>query len=838
MKCLVSQAMLAVAAFAFGADWTADLWLDRGGFWTNRAAVVATNLSGRAIEGFGVEAPLPSGADGDDLRVVDGSGTQLQFSRRNGNVVFPVTVAAHGESRYIIYWGNPAALAPAYNSWRIGRDAAATVRVEVSPTETIAPKREGENAGWSSERLWRHRVPVRAANLSDVPLENALFRFRLAEVVRDAPRPGWALHFQGRRHAAERNGSDATFRISLAPRTIATLYAYVEANATDAPESAAAERAATGAVVPNDTGLNDEPAFPPGTVVRFAHVGDMETPPAESVSALAVEQADTASLVFPERRVDDGRGGFSLALARNEQEALQLAVRSAEDREDFECRASPPRNSEGLALNVESGWAECVFVDAPSTFYVHDTKPWMLMYPHTRHPKSDGWSGWWPDPIAPGGRTSLKAGATKAFRLLVKTTPETPPGEYSGSLVWLSGGVEVRRDTYTVHVWNFALPERRHFASTFDVRGLGTQKEREAVYETLKEYGLQADQTCRSLEFTRDAKGNVVCDFALFDRLTEDFFGKWGFTDSYFPRQPFYYFGWSRKPFDFLGEKAYEPGETDRSRLRPAYKAACQAALRLFWTHLKARGWERRFTLFVSDEPHLDKPEIVAQLKAICAMVHEVDPEIQTYSSTWTWHEDLAGSIDVWGISSGRFPEGVIPEMRTKGHRFWFTTDAQFPLDTPYLASELLYPMFAYFRGVEKMECWNCINFPKENTWKYGFQAFTPRFGIPGKKDRWVRVPCGDGVLMYPQRDGSTERYVPTLRINAVRDGMELHEYLALLEKVDTPAAAEILSGFRSLMKIPHPSGRYSKILLPDPAKIGRLREAAGTLLDNEASRK
>ena len=196
MKCLVSQAMLAVAAFAFGADWTADLWLDRGGFWTNRAAVVATNLSGRAIEGFGVEAPLPSGADGDDLRVVDGSGTQLQFSRRNGNVVFPVTVAAHGESRYIIYWGNQAALAPAYNSWRIGRDAAATVRVEVSPTETIAPKREGENAGWSSERLWRHRVPVRAANLSDVPLENALFRFRLAEVVRDAPRPGWGTHIR------------------------------------------------------------------------------------------------------------------------------------------------------------------------------------------------------------------------------------------------------------------------------------------------------------------------------------------------------------------------------------------------------------------------------------------------------------------------------------------------------------------------------------------------------------------------------------------------------------------------------------------------------------------
>ena len=61
MKYIVSQFLLAAAANASGADWPTDLWLDRGGFWTNRAEVVAENISGHDREGFGVAVPLRGG---------------------------------------------------------------------------------------------------------------------------------------------------------------------------------------------------------------------------------------------------------------------------------------------------------------------------------------------------------------------------------------------------------------------------------------------------------------------------------------------------------------------------------------------------------------------------------------------------------------------------------------------------------------------------------------------------------------------------------------------------------------------------------------------------------
>ena len=98
----------------------------------------------------------------------------------------------------------------------------------------------------------------------------------------------------------------------------------------------------------------------------------------------------------------------------------------------------------------------------------------------------------------------------------------------------------------------------------------------------------------------------------------------------------FYLFGWAFPPSDKFGEKPY-PGEypyegADRSKLRPEYKKAYQLVLKTFWDHLKEKGWADRFILYLSDEPHeADKnngksDDIKIQMKALCDMIHEVDP--------------------------------------------------------------------------------------------------------------------------------------------------------------------------------------------------------------------
>ena len=75
--------------------------------------------------------------------------------------------------------------------------------------------------------------------------------------------------------------------------------------------------------------------------------------------------------------------------------------------------------------------------------------------------------------------------------------------------------------------------------------------------------------------------------------------------------------------------------QIDRTQLRKAYKDAYQACLRLFWEHVKAKGWADKLTLYISDEPFLTKKHIIDQMKACCDMIHEVDPKIRIYCSTW-----------------------------------------------------------------------------------------------------------------------------------------------------------------------------------------------------------
>ena len=88
-------------------------------------------------------------------------------------------------------------------------------------------------------------------------------------------------------------------------------------------------------------------------------------------------------------------------------------------------------------------------------------------------------------------------------------------------------------------------------------------------------------------------------------------------------------------------------------------------------------------------------------------------------------------------------------------------------------------------------------------------------------------------MLLYPSKQGAKKGYVPTVRIDAVRDGLETYEYLKLLESQGTPEAKGIIERYKKLAKVPNAGGRYSKLMLPKPFELGALREAAGALLDS-----
>ena len=580
-------------------------------------------------------------------------------------------------------------------------------------------------------------------------------------------------------------------------------------------------------------------------------VGTVEAKPV-AASAFATEQVSPLVKVFRETPVRDRARPLALSLARNETEGLQLAVKCGTDAA-VTAEMTPPVSESGRTLSVETGVVGFVPVDFPSSYYGRKTPERVLRTPD--HGKScDGFTGWWPDPVEPGNRLVLKANETGAFVFSVHADATAESGTYRSEIRWSRNGVEVRREPVSVTVWNFTLPERPAFAATYDIRltrplwrAPGEKDDaaaRRRMKDAMAKYGLCPDSLGVSLDFRRDKDGNVTADFAEHDRAAAEFFDRYRFPNAYMPGG-FYGFGWGHPPRPFLGETPYEGKSpyagADRSQLRPAYKAAYQAALRLYWEHVKAKGWADRLVLYISDEPYMDMPEVRAQMKAMCAMIHEVDPAIRIYSSTWRHCADWDRSLDVWGVGAyGCFPTNEMMRLSREGKGIWFTTDGQQCLDTPFCAIERLQPVYCWAYGAEKYEFWGC-SWLTQDPRRFGWHHFIRQSGKPGETS-WVRYPNGDGYHFYPPADPAKDpRPVPSLRAMAIRDGVEEYAYLKALERLAASSAPtsvrmeaeRLLKEYRALVPIPNAGGRHSTKILPSPAYLDDLHRRAGELLSS-----
>ena len=574
-----------------------------------------------------------------------------------------------------------------------------------------------------------------------------------------------------------------------------------------------------------------------------ARTGDPEFPAAaEGGAPLRVAQVDPVVKVFRETPVEEAAGAaFAVSLARNETEPLQLAVRTARAVADLKAQVELP-----APLKAEVGRVRHVPVDHPTAYYSCTTPAWELRYPRNGG-SSDGWSGWWPDPIDPVAGGPAPANETQAFWINVTAGADVPPGTYKGKITWMADGAAVRTDAFSVKVWNFALDARPSFPAIYDLRvgdrwkvlGATPAERRERLWALLAEKKCCPDRLGVEVKFAKGADGTVTADFAEYDAVAARYFDHYRFPVSYMPGC-FYCFGWAMPPKPFLGENPYEgawPYEgADWTKLRPAYKSLYQQALRLYWNHVKEKGWAQKLVLYISDEPHFYRANVVQQMKACCAMIHEVDPKIQIYSSTWRHCPAWNDALDVWGVGHyGCFP---VDEMRARvkaGSRIWWTTDGQMCTDTPYCAVERLLPHYARAFGADAYEFWGCT-WLTYDPWKFGWHAYIRQSDTPGKT-YWVRYPAGDGFLIYPPRDGGAKP-VSTIRLEAARDGVEDYNYLVLLERLAAekgPRAAEaarLVDELRALVAIPNAGGRYSTRILPEPEKLASLRLRAGELLD------
>lgn len=550
--------------------------------------------------------------------------------------------------------------------------------------------------------------------------------------------------------------------------------------------------------------------------------------------------------VFPEDLPPRVPRPARLWLARNEKEPLQLAIRGPRAAREVHVEVSPLVGPKGTRLEeVEIHVVGYVPIDHPTNYYQSHSPSWHRKFP-TGSAGSDGWPGLWPDPLLPRSTFSLFPDRAQPIWITVSASPKTLAGDYKGMVRLVAEGQTLASLPFSVHVWDFALPEESHLRAIYDVNlGPGQQhwgkspvRAQAAIREFMARKRLCPDSVQPPPMF-RYEKGRATADFKAFDRAAAHAFKDLKLPHSYTPGD-FYLFGWGLPPKVCWGEHPY-PGTppyegADRSKLRPEYKKAYQACLKLFWDHVKEKGWDRRFVLYISDEPFYSEPHIRQQMKALCAMIHEVDPAIPIYSSTWRHVPEWDGALNIWGLGHyGVVSPEKMAQLRQGGARLWFTTDGQMCTDTPYCAVERLLPYYCFKYGVEAYEFWG-IAWLTYDPYRFGWHAYINQSDTP-TNSYWIRYPNGDGFLVYPGFPMGHEGPVSSIRLEQAREGVEDYEYLYLLQNLITRARAagkETIGGDRALraaldlVHIPNAGGRFSTKILPEPTALDEVKRGLG----------
>lgn len=560
-------------------------------------------------------------------------------------------------------------------------------------------------------------------------------------------------------------------------------------------------------------------------------VGSFQTAGTVSVSEdrpLRVWQVNPLVKVFRDDLPGPPATDLRVSSAANEREPIQLVVRSGKPLRNVRVEVSALKNGGGSLPPVRMDCVGYVPVDKPSAYYISKLPAWYRLVP-IGTPSTDGWAGDWPDPLPPCRTFDLPADQSQPIWLTISVPAGTAAGTYAGHVTIQADGIPPMQLPLDVEVWPFELPDTPSLKVTFDLRdGPGWNLfGGKPISEMRKWYTLLADHRVSPGLLPQPGfkyeNGRVELDTKAFDEAARVCLDELKMSTFYSP-DFLYSFGWAYTPRPLFGHAF--PSED--------YRKAYTACYRAYLEHLKKNGWYDRVTHYLCDEPHYTHAHVVDQMKKLCEMIQSVDRQVPIYVSTWQYVPAWDGCITQWGIGQyGCFPVDAIAKRQAAGDRFWFTTDGQQALDTPYLATERLLPYYCFKYGVLGYEFWG-VSWWTYDPWERGWHKFISQ-SDEGKVSYWVRYPDGDGYLTYPGERVGLDRPVSSIRLEMVREGIEDYEYLRILQALvykargkasaDAIAAADkALDQARSLVTIPNAGGLRSTEILPNPDVVPPVR--------------
>lgn len=500
---------------------------------------------------------------------------------------------------------------------------------------------------------------------------------------------------------------------------------------------------------------------------------------------------DSLVKVFPDSNPPGAGRKIEVLLPRNGHASLQVVARSM-------------RKLEGLTLELEPRGP------APSPVSVELRRVGFVPVRH-KPPKTGDEElarlapGEFPDPLHPLSSFDLQPGRTQPFWITLNATAAARPATHRFRVSLRQGARRLASLEFQARVARAEVPARQSLKVTnwFTWNDERLQRHYAALtsapekkWELLGNIGrvMAAHRQnviltpVLSLADARVENGAIAYDFARLDRFVETFdrAGMAGTIEGgHLLGRVSGYQTPMAIPSDFI-----EEGKAVRRKLPPE-DPRVEQHLRRFLSalrgHLRSRGWLDRYIQHIHDEPHGDEiPHYIRFAKVI----REALPGTPTVDAI-SLKEGvgfLQETLDIWTPVLASFDDqtGVLDKHVAAGGQVWYYT-CIFP-QGPYLNRFTDYPLL-------KTRLLHWLNYRHNLSgflhWGGNYWSEEPFNNVePIINDGRTLLPAGDNAIVYPDPERLT--VLSSIRLEAMREGIEDYELLKALAAKDASAAAAL----------------------------------------------
>ncbi|MFP4500583.1 MAG: glycoside hydrolase domain-containing protein [Candidatus Hydrogenedentota bacterium] len=420
-----------------------------------------------------------------------------------------------------------------------------------------------------------------------------------------------------------------------------------------------------------------------------------------------------------------------IALARNEAESFQLALRPAGDDDVYgmEVRVNDLTQVEGdariPAADIAIYRVDCVPVRVPSYF--------------------EGATGDWPDVLVPvEGPITLPAGRTTPLWFTLRTSAATAPGAYSGIIELHAAGIDPIEVFLEVQVYDFALPDTPHLKTDFGFS-------REAALAGARAQGGDPEPAVLEAAYRDNAFAHRVTlrpaaalprEHARYDDA----------LDAYASRL----------------ETLRAAGATTFAV--PASLLEVPDQLAMAADFIEKHGLESRAFVHLANEP---APGAWTRLLERMQAWEDAAPGIPMMVTTQGLEPFLHEGLDIWAVHTRVLDTAnggeVLARAAGDNEAWWYVHHAP-PRPYPNF--------FLDFAGIEHRALfWQAWVMNITGLHYFGINANAGGQN-PYENQLDVTPVNGNGLLVYPGADGP----VNSVRWEIIRDGIEDYDYLALFD--------------------------------------------------------